>query len=700
MSEGHNLSRKLTNACQHCRARKVKCSGTPPCNSCRRRREECIFAEDRRISVSRREFVALKRKISQIDRDGERHSQRRKDSTPELGDEHLSSPKSNDARSKPIHQLENNLLVSPPSFVKREGQRQHVWFYQGPTSSWSFTHRILKSLAKALCPDTPLDLPIITDRNAYQVQWTKAQSNGIADITALPSQDHAIYLVNTVNFHIGHFLHLYDDEEFMKNLDEFYGDVQQKVQKSKLWYIQFLVVMAFGETLLLPASKTSQSSACSQYFTRAMSLLPDITEMWNDPILSVELLALVALYLYSLDMRDSSCGYIGQAMRIALIEGFHRALPVELEPKLASRCTNIWWSVYIMDIKFSASVGVPSSVRDEDVTAHLWDPMISVKRAAGISLHVKVSQVMSRVLNNVYSVDNKIHSIYLHKAQSALSRMADLSREWEEVFEKRFQSPADAVSGITTRLNLSYHLCVIIIVRPLILSLVVERVESLAGGVSTRQLSPSVRTLIETCVDSAKKSVKILAVLHDKNLLQTFLPFDLENIFASLFTLKVVSAILPQEFHEESYRVGKAVLEDLCLRENRIALFRQRELDSLEYLINLIPATIASSNHEPCDPAQDTALALEATRDDGEFEGLLDHGIDSSGNDIDSKTPDLTMSGPDLDEHGDLDWFHEPDGVGLMSEQILSVINQLDVDDLLLPGSPFVDTENWFWNAT
>lgn len=163
-------------------------------------------------------------------------------------------------------------------------------------------------------------------------------------------------------------------------------------------------------------------------------------------------------------------------MRIALIEGFHRALPVELEPKLASRCTNIWWSVYIMDIKFSASVGVPSSVRDEDVTAHLWDPMISVKRAAGISLHVKVSQVMSRVLNSarieatwnwsstnrnlldVYSVDNKIHSIYLHKAQSALSRMADLSREWEEVFEKRFQSPADAVSGITTRLNLSYHL--------------------------------------------------------------------------------------------------------------------------------------------------------------------------------------------------------------------------------------------------
>lgn len=90
---------------------------------------------------------------------------------------------------------------------------------------------------------------------------------------------------------------------------------------------------------------------------------------------------------------------IGQAMRMALIEGLHHPLPTELEPKLADRWNSIWWSVYILDHKFSASVGIPSSVRDENVTAPLWDPMSCDKEKIGISLHVKVTQVISRVLS-------------------------------------------------------------------------------------------------------------------------------------------------------------------------------------------------------------------------------------------------------------------------------------------------------------
>lgn len=71
--------------------------------------------------------------------------------------------------------------------------------------------------------------------------------------------------------------------------------------------------------------------------------------------------------------------------------------------------------------------------------------------------------------------------------------------------------------------------------------------------------SPSVWALTEACVGSASKSLKILSIMHDKNLLhklifqillgghcwcltssQNFIPFDLENTFASLFTVKAV----------------------------------------------------------------------------------------------------------------------------------------------------------------
>lgn len=44
--------KRSTNACKECRSRKVKCSGTQPCDKCQFRRKECVFQEDRKITIS------------------------------------------------------------------------------------------------------------------------------------------------------------------------------------------------------------------------------------------------------------------------------------------------------------------------------------------------------------------------------------------------------------------------------------------------------------------------------------------------------------------------------------------------------------------------------------------------------------------------------------------------------------------------
>jgi hypothetical protein len=86
---------------------------------------------------------------------------------------------------------------------------------------------------------------------------------------------------------------------------------------------------------------------------------------------------------------------------MALVEGLHRALPVEqLGQKRVERCTKIWWTVYILDRKFSSLIGSPTSVNDEDVTTALWDPKSSSEETAALSLHVKITQVITRVLNS------------------------------------------------------------------------------------------------------------------------------------------------------------------------------------------------------------------------------------------------------------------------------------------------------------
>lgn len=145
-------------------------------------------------------------------------------------------------------------------------------------------------------------------------------------------------------------------------------------------------------------------------------------------------------------------------MRMALVEGLHRALPVEqLGEKRVERCTKIWWTVYILDRKFSSLIGSPTSVNDEDVTTILWDLKTCSQEAAALSLHVKITQVITRVLNTVYSANGKLGNAFLQGIRSILHEMSDLSRELEEVFAHRFSSSVDTLSGVTTRLTLSCH---------------------------------------------------------------------------------------------------------------------------------------------------------------------------------------------------------------------------------------------------
>lgn len=90
-------------------------------------------------------------------------------------------------------------------------------------------------------------------------------------------------------------------------------------------------------------------------------------------------------------------------MRMALVEGVHRALPVEqLGEKTVERCRNIWWTVYILDRRFASLIGAPNSVNDENMTAMLWDLQTCSQEAASLTLHVKISQVITRVLNSTY----------------------------------------------------------------------------------------------------------------------------------------------------------------------------------------------------------------------------------------------------------------------------------------------------------
>lgn len=91
---------------------------------------------------------------------------------------------------------------------------------------------------------------------------------------------------------------------------------------------------------------------------------------------------------------------LGTGLRIALSQGFHRDLSGDLDNAEVIRLRSVWWTLYILDRKFSSLMGAPSSIHDSDITASLPVPNFSVQKAKALDMHVKLSRLIAQVLNS------------------------------------------------------------------------------------------------------------------------------------------------------------------------------------------------------------------------------------------------------------------------------------------------------------
>jgi proline utilization trans-activator len=175
--------------------------------------------------------------------------------------------------------------------------------YMGPTSSWSFCRRVLALLGKFINPAdaVPWHRP---DQGAFHLRWSPLGAHEQPDVSNLPPLDYALLLVNTAKFYLGDLFALIEEPIFTQRVHEFYEDPPGKARLARTWYAQFLLVLAFGKAC--PMSSSAQAPPGSQFALRAMSMMPDISGLYPDPVLSVSTMALAALYFQSVDMRISA----------------------------------------------------------------------------------------------------------------------------------------------------------------------------------------------------------------------------------------------------------------------------------------------------------------------------------------------------------------------------------------------------------
>ncbi|KAK1484272.1 hypothetical protein CCUS01_03984 [Colletotrichum cuscutae] len=330
-------------------------------------------------------------------------------------------------------------------------------------------------MAERVQVETPFSAPSFLNDEIYPLRWKASTVDGQPDISGLPSIDHAIYLFNTVKFHLGQNYQLIDETNFVKNLEEFYyGLASKKAAESPLWFVQFLLVLSFGQAFL-SRSKDSKEPPGAKFFVRAMALLPEPNALWKDSLLAIEVLALAGLYLYSIYQRESAQLYIAQAIRIAQLEGLHTQLPEDaLGTQVVARCRNLWWTLYIMDRHFSCSVGVPMNTQDADITTVLDPPSICSQRDATLGLQVKLSRLLSSIITSqshlfpqrfvlifgfeaIYRSEKTPLGEFLTSTKSIIHALAGHAQEIEKITRFKFQNSVDAMPKGTRSITLLYH---------------------------------------------------------------------------------------------------------------------------------------------------------------------------------------------------------------------------------------------------
>jgi proline utilization trans-activator len=269
--------------------------------------------------------------------------------------------------------------------------------YLGTSSNWSFHGQILNLVHQHIRKSPLPSADLLFDGSAYELPWDGSRSLPDSSTPIIPSIDYAIFLINAVKFHCAQLVHLFDEEEFMANLHAFYSNSESGVWKESLWYIHFLLIIAFGKTFVQHKNHAPRPPG-ADFFVQALQLLPDTNRLCREPVMAVEILCCISLYLQALDSRNAAHVTIGQAMRIALAQGMHTDMPVaDLSEPVVQRCRKIWWTVYILDRQMTSLMGLPQNIRDDDITCRLPNFPGSAQRAAALDMQIKLARIYADI---------------------------------------------------------------------------------------------------------------------------------------------------------------------------------------------------------------------------------------------------------------------------------------------------------------
>lgn len=206
--------------------------------------------------------------------------------------------------------VSNPLVPEQPVYVSESSGKLR---YLGHSSGYAFTQQVLHMLHQYPPSNPSPEIILSLGGEEQRAESGRIVPHSTPDVSRLPSRGIALHYLQCLRFRTEPLFYLFDEPDFVSRLHQFYKDPKEYAQTSLVWFVHYLVLMAFGKALDHHAQRDiSNDAAVSELFTRALQLLPDMTYLCDHPVEATELFCSVTLYLYSVNHRQAAAVYVSK----------------------------------------------------------------------------------------------------------------------------------------------------------------------------------------------------------------------------------------------------------------------------------------------------------------------------------------------------------------------------------------------------
>ncbi|KAH6692183.1 fungal-specific transcription factor domain-containing protein [Plectosphaerella plurivora] len=525
---------RIANACDSCKARKVKCDGNLPCGYCSRRQRAsaCHYSPQHRRRTAASRVTATPPPSGP---ESDRPTSPRPASTtyrpsqhPSRHESHASSPTPQAAGADAAQQDAADEETEVPREARLLRDAQGKLIFIGDCAPLSFFQTVRQLVTTRVDP------------NAFAQQTSRfsgvdaAHAKPHIAVPTHPPDLHHLDIAAAVAAYASVTSGLVDLFPHTRLADDI--AIWASQQHGRTYDVSSAVnylVLAIG----LQAAEEDLAAACFDY-ARHLALMQ---LSGNLTVTTIQAFVLITLYMLASCQTNGAFLFFGIAVRAAYSIGIHRTeINARFGGEIQRQRDRLWKSLRVLDLFLSTSMGRPPATSDVDCTV----PYTSVDEDSPESFNllnasVQIFLISEEIVVEVYS--RKKISYQLTEGISR--RLRDWSLRWLHKLKQIISSaPSEGdvskASGACQVLS-SYYYAVILVSRPFLMYELHRRLSSTLLSSNKNGLPSGKSKLADACIDSATFMVEAVTELIDKGYLQGHMPLIVSWLFASSLVLGI-----------------------------------------------------------------------------------------------------------------------------------------------------------------